>query len=478
MKILAFLFLLSGLAFAAEPVFRAGAAVSDISPPSRVVANERLVSGKFSICGSFQKRMARSVHDSLHARALVLDDGAQRIALVVVDNCLISRETFDEAKEIATKATGILPSRIMACATHTHSAPNAMELGQAGPDAQYLRILTWGIAEAIINANNVLKPAEIGFGTANVPEEVFNRRWFVSREIRVANPFGEMTDEVRTNPPGGNKALIKPADVTDPTLSLIYVRRKTGEPLALFANYALHYVGGVPAEEISSDYFGEFAFQVTGRLEGDKTFVGMMSNGASGDINNSDFINPRPRAEPYERIKIVAKRLADVTKEVCAKMEFHSHVPITMREAAMDVMVRHPNEDQLLWAREKLSNAKAPDALTKDEVYAHETIELMNFPGTVNLKLQTIQFGDKCAIGTMPCEAFVRIGLNLREKGPVPMTFLVGLANGYNGYLPTPEHHQLGGYETWRCRWSYLETQASVKMTDTLLKLFSSNPTP
>jgi hypothetical protein len=50
-------------------------------------------------------------------------------------------------------------------------------------------------------------------------------------------------------------------------------------------------------------------------------------------------------------------------------------------------------------------------------------------------------------------------------------TFTIQLANGYNAYLPTPEQHELGGYETWRARSSYLEVQAAPKITDTLLKL-------
>jgi len=45
------------------------------------------------------------------------------------------------------------------------------------------------------------------------------------------------------------------------------------------------------------------------------------------------------------------------------------------------------------------------------------------------------------------------------------------LANGYNGYLPTPAQHKLGGYETWRARSSYLEVDASNKIQDTVLNL-------
>jgi len=75
------------------------------------------------------------------------------------------------------------------------------------------------------------------------------------------------------------------------------------------------------------------------------------------------------------------------------------------------------------------------------------------------------------AIAAIPCEVFVEIGLEIKKKSPFGQTFTVSLANGYNGYLPTPQHHQWGGYETWRARSSYLEVDASNKITDTVLDL-------
>ena len=74
-------------------------------------------------------------------------------------------------------------------------------------------------------------------------------------------------------------------------------------------------------------------------------------------------------------------------------------------------------------------------------------------------------------IGRCMQEVFVEIGLELRKKSPLKSTFTIELANGYNGYLPTPEQHKLGGYETWRARSSYLETDASTKITTTVLEL-------
>jgi hypothetical protein len=71
--------------------------------------------------------------------------------------------------------------------------------------------------------------------------------------------------------------------------------------------------------------------------------------------------------------------------------------------------------------------------------------------------------GDLC-INTTPCETFVEIGLELKESSPFETTFIIELANGYNGYLPTPQQHEWGGYETWRAKSSYLEVDASTKI--------------
>jgi hypothetical protein len=82
-----------------------------------------------------------------------------------------------------------------------------------------------------------------------------------------------------------------------------------------------------------------------------------------------------------------------------------------------------------------------------------------------------MRIGD-LGIAAIPCEVFVEIGLEIKAKSPFKPTFAISLANGYNGYLPTPEHHKLGGYETWRARSSYLEVDAAPKIVDTVMELF------
>ena len=88
---------------------------------------------------------------------------------------------------------------------------------------------------------------------------------------------------------------------------------------------------------------------------------------------------------------------------------------------------------------------------------------------TVPVALQVLRIGDVC-LGTMPCEVLCEIGLDFKKRSPIQPALLVSLAHDYMGYLPTPRHFPLGGYETWLGT-SRLEPQASEKMLDALLQM-------
>jgi hypothetical protein len=73
-------------------------------------------------------------------------------------------------------------------------------------------------------------------------------------------------------------------------------------------------------------------------------------------------------------------------------------------------------------------------------------------------------------ISFFPGEPFVEMGLSTKGKSPFRQGFTIGLSNGAVGYVPTPEAHELGGYETWRAKSSYLEKGASEKMVAAMLR--------
>ena len=198
----------------AAGALKAGAAKVDITPKKWPVF----------LVGSFSERGATKAFDPLHVRALVLDDGDTRVAMVVVDNCLIPREVMDEAKRRATKASGIPANRIMISATHTHSAPAAKSSTAIGYTASpdYLNQMQDGIAEAIRLSVKRLQLAEIGWGVVQAPKHVFNRRWFVAREAMTMNPFGNTNDIVKMNP-GRRPGWLKKACGTDRSRCFVLV---------------------------------------------------------------------------------------------------------------------------------------------------------------------------------------------------------------------------------------------------------------
>jgi hypothetical protein len=464
-------FLLVSLPLAADPpvaaaqpakTFRAGAHAMDITPPKLPI----------SVNGGMTDRQATAVHDRLHARCLVLDDGTTKLALVVCDSCMIPREHMDAAKERASKATGIPTSRMLISATHTHTAPTTAGVFQSDPDPEYQKFLVERIAQGIERAAANLAPAKVGWGVGKDPTQVFNRRWKMKPGTVLPDPFGRTTDTVKMNPGYQNAGLLEPAGPADPDVSLLSLQHKDGRPLALLANYSLHYVGGV--SPLSADYFGAFADrikQLLGAEQGDPPFVGIMSNGTSGDINNHNYgAAPPPKREPYEQIRIVADSVARAAHEAYKRIEHREWVPLKMAETEIELGVRLPPSEDLARAKETLAKAQGPVLKGQPEIYARETVLLAKYPPTVRAKLQAIRIGD-LGIVSSPCETFVEIGLEIKKKSPLQPTFTIELANGYNGYLPTPQQHKWGGYETWRARSSYVEVEAAPKITAALLGL-------
>ncbi|MCS6977829.1 MAG: neutral/alkaline non-lysosomal ceramidase N-terminal domain-containing protein [Gemmatales bacterium] len=449
------------MAFASEKGFRAGAYAQDITPDQFPI----------SVNGGMQDRLAHGVHDRLHARCLVLDDGQTKLAFAVCDSCMIPREIMDEAKRLASEQTGIPVTNMLISATHTHTAPTVAGAFQSEANVQYAKALPKLIAKGITEAHARLQPARIGWAVGKDPTQVFNRRWKMEPGTISPDPFGRNTDRVKMNPGYQAKGLIEPAGPIDPDVSILAVQTRDGKPLALLANYSLHYVGGV--SPLSADYFGAFADRIAQLLEAPKEFVGIMSNGTSGDVNNINFAGPPPaRQREFEQCKIVANSVAQAALEAYRRIEFKDHVPLAVAERDITLGVRRPTAEEVAQAKEILAQAKGPVLQTLPEVYARETVLLAEYPPSVPVKLQAMRVGD-LGIAAIPCEVFAEIGLELKKRSPLQPMFTISLANGYNGYLPTPEQHKLGGYETWRARSSYLEVDASTKITATILELLN-----
>jgi neutral ceramidase len=457
------LLLVPALYSADAPKLRAGAAAVDITPTQFPM----------NMPGGFSANMAEKAHDPFHARALVLDDGKTTLAMVVVDNLGAGPDVLNEAKAIAAEKTGMSVDKMLISSTHTHSGPSLNTRSESA--AAYYKHFVEGVAGSIIQAHAALKPASVGMAAHPLPDEVFNRRWYLKEGHMPPNPFGRF-DRVKTNPGTDPKVIDRPAGPTDPDITILSVQSDKRKPLALFANYSLHYVGGAPDGQMSSDYFGEFARVMPSRLRGGENFVAMMSNGTSGDINNIPFGVVRPPREPFEQIRIVAQKAADTAWHAYRKIDKHnSDIRIGMMQREITLKYRKPTPEQLEEAKIILAikNKAEIEKLPKRAAnYAGNAVNAAERPEeTLTVKLQAIRIGDSAVCG-IPFETFVEIGLDLKKRSPFAQTMVVGLANGRHGYLPTPEQHKLGGYETWLGT-NQVQEDASVILTNNLLEMLT-----
>ena len=445
----------AGSGLAKKSLFLAGAVAVDVTPTSETSI----------VAGGFLEAQASKITDRLFARSIVLDDGITKIALTVVDSCMMSQTLIDDAKRLASNQTGIPVDKMMVSATHTHSAPAAMACLGTRQDKAYALGLPSKIAEAIVKANSQLEPARIGWNSTDDWEDTHNRRWIRKPESKVIDPFGSATGLAHMHPGYQSKDIIGPSGPVDPELFVLSLQKLDGKPLAVLANYSQHYFG---SQAISSDYYGLFCKFVAEKLnepgEGNGPFVCAISQGTSGDLMWMDY------GSPQETITLAnyAESVARYAEQALDTIEYRDFATLAMVEKTVPLRYRVPNEERLTWARPIAEGIEQELPKNLAEVYAMEAV-ILHERQTTELKLQAIRIGE-LTIATLPNEVYALTGLKLKGRSPSDSHFNIELANGAEGYIPPPEQHTLGGYTTWPARTAGLEEQAEPKIVDTLVE--------
>jgi hypothetical protein len=405
-----------------------------------------------------------------------MDDGATRLVIAVVDTCLVDRPVFDEAKKLVEQHTGIPPACVMMSATHTHSAGSVCGAHLSPADPGYRAWLPGRISDAVRCALNNLAPAQAAWAAGSVPGQVFCRRLLTKPGVIYTNQLGFTNELAKMNWDSPHPADGEPAGPTDPELFVLSIRSVDGKPLALLANYSLHYVGDVGPGHVSADYFGVFAGRIEQLLgaEGqDPPFVGILCNGTSGDVNN---VNPRirrPAGPPYSQIRKVAEEVALEALRVTRDLKYQRELTLAARFSECVVATRRPGPAELAAARALVGNRPLEKLSGWADNYAREQLLLAEWQAEVSLPIQVFRIGN-LAVAGWPGEIFAASGLALKQLSPIQPLFNVGLANGWYGYIPPPDQFQYGAYETWRMRTSPLETNAIPKMTTSFVRLLES----
>lgn len=454
----------SGLAgaapsWAADPsVYRAGASVVDVSPPKFPVA----------VNGGMTARFADSINTPVFARAVVMAQGDVQAALVVVDSCMLPRPLLDETKAMAAGKTGIAADRIMISATHTHTAPAAASCLGTDADPEYQAFLRVQIVQAIAEAQSRLQPARVGYGQIDAKDYMAIRRWILRPDRIGLDPFGNPTVRATMHAGADWNNVTGPSGPEDPDLSMISWVAQDGTPIALMANLSMHYFSGPPA--IDADYFGRFCelmqTEIAGQPAADaaQPFVAIMSHGCSGDIWRRDYTKQTDAKFDSIGIDDYTAGLAELCLQAYRQIE-HQDVPrLAMAEQRLELDYRLPDAQLLKWSQDIVAEMGDRLPQTSEEIYAREQLYLHEAQ-KAEVVVQGISLGD-IGIATFPTETYALTGLKVKTHSPFKHTMVIELANGGDGYIPPPEQHHLGGYNTWAARSAGLEVLAEPKLTE------------
>ena len=404
-------------------MLQVGVASVDITPPLGT-----------EILGYFSRRVAEDIHDPLEAVAMVVDDGQQQVAVMVLDLCILKREDIDIARTRAAELTGIPGQNMCISCTHIHQGPATVTVFNTTRDEAYVQWAMHKAADAVRLAQMRLRPAAVGYAAGRVPEVNHNRRWWLKDGTVVMHPRPASPERVR------------PAGPDNPELMVVgFIDPGTGQPLSALVNYALHYVGTPAALTISADYAG--ALRRTLECWMGEGFRAIFVNGACGDIFWVDTDKPAPEyPTPFFHIERVGRLLAaEAVRQWNNILDWQSDGKVAAAWREIPFRRREATDEQMKQARQMLAGPPQPD--NREWVYANELMRLAQEPVERPVPLQALRIGP-VGLAAMPGEVFAEIGLAVKRLSPFEHKVIAELANDWAGYIPTDIALREGSYET------------------------------
>jgi hypothetical protein len=426
------------LLVAATPLFAAelkvGAAATVITPPEGT-----------PLAGYYSQRGSKTVLDDIFAKAIVLEVGDTKAALVVCDLISLPRHVVTEARRLIEKATGIPVAHVMISATHTHTGPVLMressldDLVGASSDLgrRYTEKLPELIARSVADANKKLAPARASAAHGREEGISFNRR------------FHMKDGSVSWNPAKRHPDIVKPAGPIDPDVGVVYFDSPKNEALATYVNFALHpdTVGG---EGVSADYPGVLSKQL-GEYRG-PGMVTVFANGCCGNINHRDIQWLDGQKGPREAHRIGTVLAAAVLR---TNRDLKPMPTGSLRVAGE--IVKLPlapiTDADVAAARETVKQVNDAKTRFMDKVKAFQVLDVHARQGKPwEVEVQVVALGDQLAWVSLPGEIFVELGLSIKKASPFAHTMIAELANGSIGYIPDTAAYPQGNYEVVSAR--------------------------
>src|SRR5438045_3850011 len=187
------------------------------------------------LAGYYETRISDAVHDDLYAKAIVLECGGNRAAMVSCDLISMPITVAAEARRLIQRDTGLKPDQVMISATHAHTGPilpgrTARETSD-GPGgelaAEYVQSLPAKIAASVKQAVEKLARATASAAIGHEDHLSFNRRYIMK------------DGTVGWNPGKLNPKIDHPAGLIDAAVSVVYFESTEGVPMTTYVNFSM-----------------------------------------------------------------------------------------------------------------------------------------------------------------------------------------------------------------------------------------------
>jgi len=362
----------------------------------------------------------RGILDHLFARAIVVENGSSRAAMVTVDAGAIPHDLWQHLSARAARELDIPANHFLLTATHTHSVPWTPAAGYEDK-----------IFEALRKAAAAVRPARMAYGTGvsyinvnrNIIDPKSNRWW------EGPNYDGP----------------------SDKTVAVVRFETLKGAPIAIYYNYGVHAVITGTLDLVSADIPGAASSYIEESLG--NGVVAVYSNGAAGD-QNPIYLN-----QTYElrdiRIKDYAKRGEDISNAMppggqglnrddprtALLMEQQKRMILSMGQFLGEEVLHvsragleRPVEDARIEGAQELVTCPGRKRLDKGRA---------GYPGVyedadpIALRLSLLAIGDT-VIGGVNGEVFTTIAQRFKRESPYKHSMMTTLTNGMagSGYIP------------------------------------------
>ena len=428
------------------------------------------------LSGYYYRRLADGVLDPLYLNAVAVSNGEETVILMAIDYIGVKLSVSKMLCNMISERTGVPADHVLIAALHQHTGP-CFE-GKDGPpdpirthkghehglsDKTFLDTLCRKFADTAQMAIDDMREATMGTVTQEVAEKIaFVRRYFTKEKGVVTNP-------------GRGLTLLKRCAEPDNTMRLVRFKREGAKDIAI-VNFSTHpdVIGGT---KWSADWPG---FTRT-FVEADNDDVScIFFTGCQGDSNHVDHYKPKEErikdGNGYVHSRYMGRTVADAVKAAWDRVEWQSTDTIFGEQRVIYNITNTEGLDKYdeckAWCEEYASgNMPEEKKNMEDMAYSHRVVDLINQPIFRPVPLIALGVGNVAFVG-FGGEAFTSYGATTRALLPEKFVMCSVCTNGYEGYFPTAEAFEQGGYEAVS---SFFTPTLEGEIVEALSDIFEKN---